>query len=265
MYDRPAFTDFLLQIPNFLLTRELCDELISKYPSIITEIPFTDDTNFLLKELCKSVVRIHQHSLLTLKLKSDHRLLLSILRDDTWSNDMKISYLRWRILYLRGGIFENLWIIEDLEDLRLIRGYIIHNDIFKNIPLYVIKQFDLKVFEGLIITGSQFNKYFGHYNFYKVTSDTEYHNNFQFTTGLNVDTKPFELFRDCVSGIYFSNDPHQSFNYYIKLSNKYFIRSVTVPSEAIIMIEGNSKNIKVKANRVILGERMTFDAPLNRE
>ena len=42
-----------------------------------------------------------------------------------------------------------------------------------------------------ILTGSEFNRLYGHLEFYKFTNKEEIHNGFQFRDGLNVDTVPF--------------------------------------------------------------------------
>jgi hypothetical protein len=42
-----------------------------------------------------------------------------------------------------------------------------------------------------VISGKEFNKLFENVEFYKLTDESENHNNFQFIDGLNVDTKIF--------------------------------------------------------------------------
>ena len=57
----------------------------------------------------------------------------------------------------------------------------------------------------MLLTGSEFNSQYGHLNFYKLTSESENHNGFQFVTGLNRDHVEFNP-----SGFYFTDEEHMA-------------------------------------------------------
>ena len=91
--------------------------------------------------------------------------------------------------------------------------------------------------------------------YYKITNESENHYGFQFRTGLNVDTKPFNPSGDCEpGGIYFAREDILTF-----LSYGVWLREVTIPEDAMVYENpGNPK--KWKADRVMLGKRERITA-----
>jgi hypothetical protein len=87
----------------------------------------------------------------------------------------------------------------------------------------------------------------------KLTNETECHNGFQFKTGLNEDTIPFNPTGECEpGGIYFTdigNMPE-----WLEYGNKQmkYCRTVTLPPDCRVYVEEN----KFKADKIILGERV---------
>jgi hypothetical protein len=58
--------------------------------------------------------------------------------------------------------------------------------------------------QGEVISGGKFNWIYRDKQFVKLTNKEENHNGFQFQTGLNVDTSPFNPKGECrPGGIYF--------------------------------------------------------------
>ena len=103
-----------------------------------------------------------------------------------------------------------------------------------------------------ILTGLEFNQQYGGKKFVKLTNRVENHNGYQFQTGLNVDSIPFNPKGQCrPGGIYFCllEKIHLWLNYDIK--SMIYARLVTIPDDARIYIETD----KFKADRLILGER----------
>jgi len=87
--------------------------------------------------------------------------------------------------------------------------------------------------------------------FYKILNKEECHNHFQFKTGLNVDTIPFNPSGSCESGgIYFSREDILAF-----LSYGPWIREVRLPQDAQIYEDPSPNPKKWKADKVILGRK----------
>lgn len=101
--------------------------------------------------------------------------------------------------------------------------------------------------------GDEFYKKYPNIQLIKLTNETENHNNFQFKTGLNIDTVKFNFIDECSpGGIYFceTNKINLWLNY-----NTYpmvYARLVTIPNDSLISIKLN----KFKADKIILSERV---------
>jgi hypothetical protein len=109
-------------------------------------------------------------------------------------------------------------------------------------------------FNGLILTGKQFNEYFASVtDYYKVTNESEKHHDLQLQDGLIKDPKIFDKYRDCKSGIHFSSNPDEWAWLYDCGINICHLRRVILPDNAIVRIGDN----KVKANKVILKPQLT--------
>ena len=91
--------------------------------------------------------------------------------------------------------------------------------------------------------------------YYKITNESENHYGFQFETGLNIDTIPFNPSGDCEpGGIYFAREDILAF-----LKYGVWLRGVTIPEDAMVYENpGNPK--KWKADRVMLGKRERITA-----
>ena len=107
-----------------------------------------------------------------------------------------------------------------------------------------------------ILTGEQFNKTYKNRKFVKLTNLFENHNGYQFQTGLNIDSIPFNPYGECQSGgIYFCE--FGKLPMWLKYGSKlmYYARVVSIPNSARVYREKN----KWKADRLILGERKKIE------
>ena len=88
-------------------------------------------------------------------------------------------------------------------------------------------------------------------NFYKILNEKENHNGYQYKTGLNIDSKPFQPSGDCESGgIYYAREDILAF-----LNYGCYLRKVTIPADAKVYENPGSPK-KWKADRIILEERV---------
>lgn len=93
----------------------------------------------------------------------------------------------------------------------------------------------------------------GKMKYFKVMNQAEYHHELQYKTGLNIDPIPFNPHGKCnPGGIYFCEAKHV-FRFLDYAGTDGWIREVTIPDDAQIYHEV----YKVKADRVILGKRMS--------
>ncbi len=103
-----------------------------------------------------------------------------------------------------------------------------------------------------VLSGAEFNRLFGHKQFFKLTIQTEKHNGFQFTTGLNIDDIPFNPTEECKpGGLYFCD--LDCLHIWINYSGEtcVYYRTVIIPDDAKVYIERQ----KYKADKFILSER----------
>jgi hypothetical protein len=109
---------------------------------------------------------------------------------------------------------------------------------------------------NITIRGDTFNECFGHLEFVKLLNFEENHNGYQFGTGENIDTKPFDPSISCNNGIYFTLVPERwSYIYDCEYDwRPCHLRKVTIPNNATVTFEKN----KTKTNIIILGERTPF-------
>ena len=88
-------------------------------------------------------------------------------------------------------------------------------------------------------------------NFYKILNEKEIHNSLQLKTGLNVDPVPFKKEGSCCpGGIYFAREDILAFLYHGP-----WLRKVTVPTDAEMVLDPGKESKKWRASKVILGER----------
>jgi hypothetical protein len=116
-----------------------------------------------------------------------------------------------------------------------------------------------------LLTGVEFNKRYRSKQkgetyefsqFIKLTNELEVHNGYEFKTGLNIDTVPFDPQHRCdAGGLYFTllNDLSHWLHYNDK--TMFYVRSVTIPDDAQVLVEKD----KCKADRLILGDRIPID------
>ena len=103
-----------------------------------------------------------------------------------------------------------------------------------------------------ILIGQDFNQKYNGKKFIKLTNKLENHNGYQFQTGLNVDSIPFNPSGQCQpGGIYFCLSEKMLVWLNYALNQMVYARLVTIPDDAQIYIEGN----KFKADKIILSER----------
>ena len=103
-----------------------------------------------------------------------------------------------------------------------------------------------------VLSGREFNEKYQGKKFVKLTNESENHNGYQFLTGLNVDTVPFNPRGICQpGGIYFCE--WDKLPMWIDYGSwiMVYARCVSIPEDAQVYEEGN----KFKANKLMLGER----------
>jgi len=99
-----------------------------------------------------------------------------------------------------------------------------------------------------MISGREFNRLYRGVKLYKFTNLSENHNGFQFKTGLNIDTVPFNPTGNCEpGGIYFTEAKFANMWKFIHT----YCRDVTIPDDAQVYAE----YMKFKADKLILGPR----------
>ena len=104
----------------------------------------------------------------------------------------------------------------------------------------------------VVLSGKDFKREYKGHQFVKLTNGDEYHNGYQFQTGLNVDSIPFAPQGSCqAGGIYFCLLQNMSMWLDYARSPMVYVRWVTIPDDALIWVEKN----KFKADMVILSER----------
>jgi hypothetical protein len=102
-------------------------------------------------------------------------------------------------------------------------------------------------------TGVQFNKIVNENNLIlaKVLNDKEYHFNFRYKNGLNIDTNKFYPKGECEKGgLYFTD-----YRYLLEFYEIYgkIIRLIEIPNDARVYIEDR----KYKADKIIINEKIT--------
>ena len=110
----------------------------------------------------------------------------------------------------------------------------------------------LNKMENKLLTGKDFNQHYQTNKFVKLTNELENHNNYQFKTGLNVDSIPFNPLGECQpGGIYFCSFKKIPMWLYYTNKPMVYVRLVTIPDDAFVWIEED----KFKADRMILSKR----------
>src|SRR5579872_7034607 len=109
-------------------------------------------------------------------------------------------------------------------------------------------------YEGKELSGDIFNSLFQDVNFIKLTNESENHNGYQFTDGINIDTNIFLPAGSCkCGGIYFikEQDAHIWLNYDHTIGSMRYMRKVIIPYDARVYVENN----KFKADKIFLCPR----------
>jgi hypothetical protein len=121
------------------------------------------------------------------------------------------------------------------------------------------KEVTLEMFRNNVLSGKQFNKLKGKYEFIKLTNEKENHNGFQFVDGINEDTNTFDTSYPCSKGgIYFcyKHNVQQWTNNDVEMK---YVRYVTIPDDAKVYYE----NDKFKTNKLVLGSRQNLADIIN--
>jgi len=108
-----------------------------------------------------------------------------------------------------------------------------------------------KLLVGRVYSGEEFNERIKNKKLVKLTTESEIHNNFQFSTGLNIDPIPFNPKKECLPGGFYFCD-YDKFNLYLEYGNKRCVnmRIVTIPDDATVYVE----LFKYKADKFILSQ-----------
>ncbi len=103
-----------------------------------------------------------------------------------------------------------------------------------------------------VLTGKQFHEKYKDKVFVKLTNKDEIHNRFQFKTGLNIDTIPFNPKGECQpGGLYFTDKQKLAIWLNYADEDMYYVREVSLPDDAYVYEESD----KFKANKMILSEK----------
>ena len=103
-----------------------------------------------------------------------------------------------------------------------------------------------------VLSGNDFNQKYKENKLVKLTNDWENHNGYQFQTGLNIDSIPFNPEGQCqAGGIYFCS--LGKIPMWLNYADRpmIYVRWVTIPDDGLIWVEED----KFKADRLILSER----------
>jgi hypothetical protein len=104
-----------------------------------------------------------------------------------------------------------------------------------------------------LVTGKEFNQDINGHQFVKLTNSSEIHHSYQFQTGLNIDSIPFDPRGECrPGGIYFCSLDQLSLWLDYAPDPMFYVRFVTLPNDAQVWIEKD----KFKADRLILSDRV---------
>ena len=119
--------------------------------------------------------------------------------------------------------------------------------------------FDLNTLSGLILSGKEFNALIRAKNlkFVKLLTASEKHFNFQYKTGLNTDSEPFNTVYNCFGGLYQTEIHRWRVHASAGQNGQYthYRPVISYPDDTIVKIE----DFKIKAHDVILGEPASLD------
>lgn len=121
-----------------------------------------------------------------------------------------------------------------------IYNFLEKNDILDNVYEIFGKRLQFNSYEGLLMTGDQFNRFFN-MKLFKLTHSNGINRGFQFKEGLNDDRTNFYPFVDWNYGIYLTPEPDEYLCLYLDEKNKCRIYDASIPNEAIVKIEYNDK------------------------
>ena len=121
-----------------------------------------------------------------------------------------------------------------------IYKFLENNDILENAYKIFGNWLGWDYYNGLIVTGYQFNRSFN-MKLFKLTLSNGINRGFQFKEGLNDDRTNFYPFANGNYGIYLTSKPDKYFYMYYNEENKCRIYDASIPDEAIVRIEYNDK------------------------
>ena len=90
--------------------------------------------------------------------------------------------------------------------------------------------------------------------YYKILNEEECHNEFQYQTGLNVDTNEFDPSPECGGGMFYASRDILAF-----LDYGCWLREVTIPDGVDIVKVNDWGSQKFKSPEIVLGERELID------
>jgi hypothetical protein len=112
----------------------------------------------------------------------------------------------------------------------------------------------ISIYIGQVLSGAQFKEFFPNLSkqLVKLTYYDEIHNKFQFKTGLNVDTKPFNPTGRCKPGGFYFTDLNNLPRWiFVNDWTKYY-RYVDLPDDCRVYLESDNT---FKADKFFLGEK----------
>ena len=106
----------------------------------------------------------------------------------------------------------------------------------------------------MAISGAEFKKKYPNTEFYKLTNETECHNEFQFKDGLNVDIVSFNPKGECSKGGLYFTELYKigMWTNYIEIK---YIRKVEILDDSLVYIENN----KFKTDKFFLHEKALLE------
>ena len=165
----------------------------------------------------------------------NNELFIDILCNPKYSEYVKLSAINRHITDQQSYI-------KQLLNIQSVAAYVKHSDIFDNVSSNVIQQFDLNSFQGLVMTGQQFNKYFLVRLFIFINDDDDDNDNDNdFVKGINIYPKEFDPYQDNVGGIL-------SFETLYCICDKQNLRPAKIPDKALVRIEYD----QIKSNMIFV-------------
>ena len=226
------------EIPESWITQELCDYVIRQNPAMYHRVPERFKTFDARRQTWISLLlRVPIHKLPRNQLTPG--LLLSILNDNNCNVSTKYFALS-KVIY-DHKISTQTFPLPDIEYLR-------DHDVLHGIPSDIIKQFDLNAYNGLVLTGKQFNEHFAHLELNMLLDS-------QLQTVTNATGK-FRLIGKYNEGTCFPNCPEDWDLYHKYSSKESHIEPTQIPNDALVRIESDGI---IETNKLISTQRLEHE------